>query len=322
MRDHTPRTNALHTVLHHKFLMAQVTDNSNNSDDVAIGMDGGSKHSNCDMFKFNCANFSAYLTSFWCVFIIIKITPITILNHLSHSSFSNSCYRIGNIGPLIGTIFRASTGQLTMFQLLLVRELLSFFVHVFFERPLTNAPNSSPFPLFLPTHPPHTPLSNQQRVISAMFGPLLAVFHDGEVIQPCLEKCCSRAKCGRRAPHLTYSTVICSFILFISWLTPKYADQATRVQIDSTARLTDTNMTNAMYRVKDFDGIWKSDDWKLFPGVSEYLSETYGMPCNQMLQIKTYNGEFHSFNDSTPVVGVANYGNDICASLVSTSSVC
>lgn len=152
-------------------------------------------------------------------------------------------------------------------------------------------------------------------------GPCLAVFHDGEVIQPCLEKTgCPRAKCGRRAPHLSYSTLLVSFVCLISWMMPKYADQATQSQIDKTARLSSLDMTNATYRVKDSDGKWK-DDWKPFPGVADYLHASDGMPCGQMLQILTPTTVV-SFNDTTPVVGVANYGNDICASLVSTSAVC
>jgi len=239
--------------------MAAVQDNTDvmEDSDAGIGMNGGSNHKCADYCRFNCANFSAYISAYW----------------------------IGNMGPLLGTVFRVSTVQIVTVTLLL-------------------------------------------RACSALMGPCLAVLHDGEVIQPCLERTgCPRKKCGRRAPHLTYSTALAMVCCILAWMMPTFANQATQSQIDPVSRYfaKDTSLaftTGSMYRQKKSDatkwGDWKAYDEKIF------FDEKAGLDCSLMLQIQPIVGTLQSFNNTgpTPARAIVNYGNDICASIISPRSVC
>jgi hypothetical protein len=160
------------------------------------------------------------------------------------------------------------------------------------------------------------------RLFSTLMGPCLGCFHDGEVIQPCLEKSgCPKATCGRRAPHLLYSVPICFVCTLVSYRMPSMATMTTVPQPNAklTKQHPTISWTNATYQTWNTNTEeWHPKQW--FGSPEQYTDPVQGMPCGAPLLLTLENGNAFYFNDTTRTS--QEYGQDICTHLMGATSVC
>eukprot|EP00945_MAST-04E_sp_MAST-4E-sp1_P008176 g8176.t1 len=159
------------------------------------------------------------------------------------------------------------------------------------------------------------------KLFGGFLGVVMGIIQDSPKTAICLNKLgCTNAKCGRRAPHAVWATIVLVFATLLTHTPPNIATMATSQ--DSTAKLKDEKFSK--YRVSTSisdSGEPKWGDWQAWG--DGLLDKTKGFPCDKMLNLNTTSGVIHTFHRVGEVnKKIPEFGSDICASMVSLTAFC